>query len=808
MRWFTSRLTSKFRSGTRQADQCKSRVKIGLERLEDRATPAILQVDFTGDNGPGSLREALTLAASNPGLDVIRFAPGVTTVELNTAQLTIDSDVSIQGPSNGNVTIQRSQLGGTPNFRIFFVNNGVTASFSNLTIFNGNAIGSGGGSTGPGVGGGINNDGTATLTNCTIRGNNAQVDSGGIRNTNVGRMFLDSCTVSGNTAPFGAGILASGPMDAINTTISGNAAGGSGGGIFYSTASIYTLVQCTIAQNSCVNTGAGIQIGAAGPPIVRMTNTIVAGNIKASDFSASDVATLSGNLDSANCFNNLIGTGGAAGLTNGVQGNQVGVVNAKLGPLGSYGGVTQTHDLAFDSPALDAGTATDMPLLDQRGAPRPIASAGVSAKWDIGAFERQTPFNQAPVGIGINSPIVAENAAVGALVGTLIPSDPNPNDVFTYELVAGTNDSGNPLFFISGNQLRVAKSLDFETSPNLTVRVKVTDQGGLSFENFLNIDVTNADDPVQGLAISAATVPENSAVGTVVGTLSASDADVNSSISYSLVAGSGDGDNGQFEIVGNELRTKASFDFETKNEYSVRVRATSGATTTELSLQVHVRNVNEAPVNQVPSSASVIHDRVLTFPTGSFSTSDDKVGLVLVELSVTAGRIRVLGSSNAVIRGNNTRRVTMTGTKVAVNNALKTVTFAPPAGFVGQTRFTMLTDDFDQPPLADVDSFFVTVTNRAPTVTAAKKTYSVKKGKTLTVPVATGLKPLGRDADSDPLTVVLHTNVLRGTLTLRPDGSFTYKPPTASFAGDVTFKVRIFDGAGYSSIVTVLLQIR
>src|SRR5262249_49090076 len=56
--------------------------------------------------------------------------------------------------------------------------------------------------------------------------------------------------------------------------------------------------------------------------------------------------------------------------------------NALLAPLGNYGGPTQTMPLLPGSPAIDAGTSTGAPTVDQRG------QARVGAV-DIGAFESQ-----------------------------------------------------------------------------------------------------------------------------------------------------------------------------------------------------------------------------------------------------------------------------------------------------------------------------------------------------------------------------------------------------------------------------------
>jgi hypothetical protein len=49
---------------------------LGVELLEDRRVPTAYSVSTTGDSGPGSLRQAILDANSNPGPDTIQFGIG------------------------------------------------------------------------------------------------------------------------------------------------------------------------------------------------------------------------------------------------------------------------------------------------------------------------------------------------------------------------------------------------------------------------------------------------------------------------------------------------------------------------------------------------------------------------------------------------------------------------------------------------------------------------------------------------------------------------------------------------------------
>ena len=80
--------------------------------------------------------------------------------------------------------------------RVFQVDANVTASVTGLTIADGNA-------TTAANGGGVLNNGSLSLTNCTVSGNYGHI-GGGFYNTR--HAALTNCTVSGNTAFIGAGV--------------------------------------------------------------------------------------------------------------------------------------------------------------------------------------------------------------------------------------------------------------------------------------------------------------------------------------------------------------------------------------------------------------------------------------------------------------------------------------------------------------------------------------------------------------------------------------------------------------------------
>ncbi len=216
---------------------------------------------------------------------------------------------------------------------------------------------------------------TVTMNQLTVTGGNIPSDKGG-GVYNDGTLTISKSTISGNSALAGGGIENRGTLTVFNSTISGNSASGSpgGGGIANGFGSMLTLDSVTISANSDTSaTGAGGLWTANATATLR--NSILAGN------SGNDCVALTG-VSVTDGGHNLVLTQVNCGLTNGVNGNIVGVP-AQLGPLANNGGGTFTHSLLAGSPAIDAGDTLEP--TDQRGQPRPFGLAD-----DIGALELQT----------------------------------------------------------------------------------------------------------------------------------------------------------------------------------------------------------------------------------------------------------------------------------------------------------------------------------------------------------------------------------------------------------------------------------
>ncbi len=200
--------------------------------------------------------------------------------------------------------------------------------------------------------------------------------------------------------------------------------------------------------------------------------------------------------------------------------------------------------------------------------------------------------NEAPESLTLTGTQIAENALPGYEIGSFTTLDQDLSDSHTYTLVDGTGSEGNAYFTIQDNQLLNGIAFDYETQTEYSVRVRVTDSGGLFIEDQFTISILPVNEyPPTEILLSNNSVPESFPTETLVGVFSAADLDQGDPHTFELAAGSGDTDNDLFRIEDDRLVSNAVFDYERQNEFSIRVRTTdSGGLTCEQQFSIHVED--------------------------------------------------------------------------------------------------------------------------------------------------------------------------------------------------------------------------
>jgi hypothetical protein len=262
---------------------------------------------------------------------------------------------------------------------------------------------------------------------------------------------------------------------------------------------------------------------------------------------------------------------------------------------------------------------------------------GASAKFRIGlGVDSIADANYAPNYVGIY------NSSTGTMFSTALNRDGTPDMVF-FDITGSAGDA-------------------------FTVALwQNTDSQSFAALSLVTFDVSQVPTDI---SLSENSIGENNLENAVVGSLSTIDPDSSDAHSYSLVAGAGDSDNAVFNISGNSLRANGTFDYESKNSYSVRVRSTDlGGNTFEKVFVISVTDVNEIPSDTTPpvielngptsvsvawggpytdegATASDDVDSVVTvIPTGAVNTSKPGVYTITFDATDAAGN-----PANQVIR--------------------------------------------------------------------------------------------------------------------------------------------------------------
>ncbi|WP_207422857.1 MBG domain-containing protein [Desertivirga brevis] len=112
-----------------------------------------------------------------------------------------------------------------------------------------------------------------------------------------------------------------------------------------------------------------------------------------------------------------------------------------------------------------------------------------------------------PTGLSLAASTVYENAAAGALAGTLSSTSDDPTTTFAYTFADGAGSADNTKFSIVGNEIRTNRVLNFEENAVYSVRVRTTAQNSLlSLEKEFTISIQNVNEQPTLNNIAAQTI--------------------------------------------------------------------------------------------------------------------------------------------------------------------------------------------------------------------------------------------------------------------------------------------------------------
>ncbi|MFN6127405.1 MAG: cadherin domain-containing protein [Planctomycetota bacterium] len=237
---------------------------------------------------------------------------------------------------------------------------------------------------------------------------------------------------------------------------------------------------------------------------------------------------------------------------------------------------------------------------------------------------------------------IAENPVTNAIVGQVVAFDPDPGQALTYRIVG---PSGPFSVVASTGQIRFtnSSSWNYETASPILVTVEVTDSMPIAGKTSKTITLVPVDvNEAPTIPAVSFSVNENSAIGTVVGTIAATDPDqgINGQIRYSLGSTNPAGVFAIDPITGViTVNNGAALDFESRTSIVVPVIATDRGTppaSATRSITIQVRDVNEAPTNITFTSVTSVPENASSgtfFTVATINVVDDLLGANALSLS-------------------------------------------------------------------------------------------------------------------------------------------------------------------------------
>ena len=302
------------------------------------------------------------------------------------------------------------------------------------------------------------------------------------------------------------------------------------------------------------------------------------------------------------------------------------------------------------------------------------------------------------------------------------------------------------------------------------------------------------------LTLSNASVAENQAVGTLVGNFTTTDGEAPASpFTYTLVTGTGSTNNSSFAIAGDQLKTNAVFNYETKSSYAIRVRTTdAGGLWYEEAFVVTVQPVSDPPTLD---------------PLGDLDIPEDSLEIVVPLTGITAGAgdmqplyVAAVSSAPAIIP---------TPTVAYVSPEVRgTLRFTPLPNAFGSVVVTVFVEDggadgdlgtpSDNAVVSETFSVRVRAVQDPPA--ASGDVFTAQENHTLDVS-APGVLANDQDVEGDSLSAFLVHPTTHGALQLHADGSFTYVP-VERFNREDSFEYYADDGTDRSTTVTVTIVVQ
>lgn len=184
-------------------------------------------------------------------------------------------------------------------------------------------------------------------------------------------------------------------------------------------------------------------------------------------------------------------------------------------------------------------------------------------------------------------------------------------------------DDAGGLFTINSatGEISTAAVLDYESASSYVLTVSMTDDAATAVSALVLIDIINVNEApvVSDVSVS---VPEDTAVGTVIASLISIDPDSGDAPAYSITSGN----DGSFVINSNtgEITTSAALDYETTTGYLLTIAVTDGGGLTDTALvDISISNVADVVTSYTSDAEYTVEGAILSGSYASLQVSDN-----------------------------------------------------------------------------------------------------------------------------------------------------------------------------------------
>ena len=414
--------------------------------------------------------------------------------------------------------------------------------------------------------------------------------------------------------------------------------------------------------------------------------------------------------------------------------------------------------------------------------------------------------------------------AISALSGVLANDTDRDGDPLTVVAINGNAaDVGSPIVLASGALVRLNADGSLSYDPNggfdyLAQGETATDtftyvaNDGSSDSNSTTVTITNTGVNDTPTAVDDSFTLAEGANSTL--NLIANDTDTDDGLDATAIAIVSAPAHGALVINGDgtvDYHHDGSENF--SDSFTYTIDDLHGATSNTVTVSLTITAQNDAPVNTVPGTLTVIEDTPTAIAGISISDSDAASGDLTTRLTVTNGTlaVRLAGSATISAGADGTSDLTIQGTVTDINATLASLIYTGNLNLTGPSVDTLViqTDDGGHAGAGgaqqDTDTIQITITaiNDAPTISAiANQTIAV--GGTTGALVFTV-------SDIETAATSLAVSVASSDTTLIPDanlnlvdlggGSWTIEaiPATGRSGGPVTISVSVTDGTTTAS---------